>query len=57
MSDFSLYIRNYWTTKNYAVHDNITFKPLPKYYTQFQKKKKKLQFYHLIIKKTIDLAT
>ena len=40
MSDFSLYIRNYWTTKNYALHDNITFKPLPKYYTQFQKKKK-----------------
>ena len=39
MSDFSLYIRNYWTTKNYALHDNITFKPLPKYYTQFQKKK------------------
>lgn len=38
MSYFSLHIRNYWTTKNYALHENITFKPLPKYYMQFQKK-------------------
>lgn len=56
MSYFSLYIRNYWTTKNYARHDNITFKPLPKYYTQFQKKKPVTSILPFNNRKTIHLS-